>query len=140
MATHDDAGAEFRQVGHRLIDLLGDYLDGIEELDVFPEASPAGLEELFAGPLPRSGVPLAEVVAELEEKLLPNCTHVGHPGYFGFITPSPLPAGALADLLARCSTKTRGHGRSGPAQSPWSAAWFVGFATLSAMTAPRAGI
>jgi glutamate/tyrosine decarboxylase-like PLP-dependent enzyme len=114
MATHDDAGAEFRQVGHRLIDLLGDYLDGIEELDVFPEASPAGLEELFAEPLPRSGVPLAEVVAELEEKLLPNCTHVGHPGYFGFITPSPLPAGALADLLASVLNQNPGAWAIGP--------------------------
>jgi glutamate/tyrosine decarboxylase-like PLP-dependent enzyme len=75
---------------------------------------PAGLEELFAEPLPRSGVPLAEVVAELEEKLLPNCTHVGHPGYFGFITPSPLPAGALADLLASVLNQNPGAWAIGP--------------------------
>jgi glutamate/tyrosine decarboxylase-like PLP-dependent enzyme len=54
MATHDDAGAEFRQVGHRLIDLLGDYLDGIEELDVFPEAS-RGARGALRGAAPAFG-------------------------------------------------------------------------------------
>src|SRR5919109_4947202 len=56
MSVSDDAGAEFREVGHRLIDLLADYLDGIEELDVFPEAAPAELESLFSEPLPPGGM------------------------------------------------------------------------------------
>ena len=114
MSVSDDAAAEFREVGHRLVDLLADYLDGIEGLDVFPDASPEELEQLFAEPLPREGVPLAGVVAELEEKLLPNCTHVGHPGYFGFITPSPLPAGGLADLLASVLNQNPGAWAIGP--------------------------
>jgi aromatic-L-amino-acid decarboxylase len=114
MSVSDDAAAEFREVGHRLVDLLADYLEGIEELDVFPEASPLELEQLFAEPLPREGVPLADVVTELEEKLLPNCTHVGHPGYFGFITPSPLPAGGLADLLASVLNQNPGAWAIGP--------------------------
>jgi glutamate/tyrosine decarboxylase-like PLP-dependent enzyme len=114
MSASDDAAAEFREVGHRLIDLLADYLGGIEGLDIFPDASPLELEDLFAEPLPREGVPLAEVVGELEEKLLPNCTHVGHPGYFGFITPSPLPAGGLADLLASVLNQNPGAWAIGP--------------------------
>jgi aromatic-L-amino-acid/L-tryptophan decarboxylase len=114
MSVSDDAAAEFRQVGHRLVDLLAEYLERIEELDVFPDASPLELEELFAEPLPGAGVPLTDVVAELEEKLLPNCTHVGHPGYFGFITPSPLPAGALADLLASVLNQNPGAWAIGP--------------------------
>jgi glutamate/tyrosine decarboxylase-like PLP-dependent enzyme len=114
MSLPDDAAAEFRQVGHRLVDVLADYLDGIEQLDVFPNASPVELEKLFAEPLPRAGVPLAEVVAELEEKLLPNCTHVGHPGYLGFITPSPLPAGGLADLLGSVLNQNPGAWAIGP--------------------------
>ncbi len=37
--------------------------------------------------------PFEEVLRELQEKLLPYCTHVGHPGYMGLITPSPNPVG-----------------------------------------------
>src|SRR5919109_1745039 len=114
MSASDDAVAEFRQVGHSLVDLLAEYLDGIEELDVFPDATPRELEKLFAEPLPHAGVPLADVVAELEDKLLPNCTHVGHPGYFGFITLSPLPAGGLADLLASVLNQNPGAWAIGP--------------------------
>ncbi|HUO72479.1 MAG TPA: pyridoxal-dependent decarboxylase, partial [Solirubrobacteraceae bacterium] len=114
MSVLDDAAAEFRHVGHRLVDRLADYLEGIEKLDVFPDADPVELEQLFAEPLPGEGAPLADVVAELEEKLLPNCTDVGHPGYFGFITPSPLPAGALADLLASVLNQNPGAWAIGP--------------------------
>jgi aromatic-L-amino-acid/L-tryptophan decarboxylase len=114
MAVPEDAAAEFRQVGHRLIDLLADYLEGIEELAVFPDASPAELERLFAEPLPRGEAPLAAVVGELEAKLLPHCTNVGHPGYLGFITPSPLPAGALADLVASVLNQNPGAWAIGP--------------------------
>ncbi|MCI0532445.1 MAG: pyridoxal-dependent decarboxylase, partial [candidate division Zixibacteria bacterium] len=41
-------------------------------------------------------------------KLVPNCCHVSHPGYFGFITPTPLPVGILADTL--CSTLNQNVG------------------------------
>ena len=114
MSVLDDAAAEFRHVGHRLVDRLADYLEGIEKLDVFPDADPVELEQLFAEPLPGEGAPLADLVAELEEKLLPNCTDVGHPGYFGFITSSPLPAGALADLLASVLNQNPGAWAIGP--------------------------
>src|SRR5262249_5224458 len=43
---------------------------------------------------------LDEVLSDLERTLIPNSIHVGHPGYMGLITPTPLPAGILADLLA----------------------------------------
>jgi glutamate/tyrosine decarboxylase-like PLP-dependent enzyme len=110
-----DETAEFRDVGHRLIDLLADYLETIEERRVFPEeVSPSELEELFAEPLPQAGSPLSDVVAELEEKLLPSSTHVGHPGYLGFITPSPLPAGGLADLVASVLNQNPGAWAIGP--------------------------
>ena len=34
---------EFREVGHRVVDLLAEYLEKIEERPVFPDAQPAAL-------------------------------------------------------------------------------------------------
>ena len=92
--------AEFRASGHHTIDLLADLLESVEEKPLFPAVEPKFLRELFDEPMPEGPTPLAEVVKTLEEKLLPYCTHVNHPGYFGLITRSPAPAGILGDLIA----------------------------------------
>ena len=90
---------EFRELGHRVVDLLAEYLDDIEEQPVFPNVEPATLARLFAEPLPLDPTPPETVLRELEQKLLPNCTNVGHPGYMGLITPSPNPIGIIADFI-----------------------------------------
>ena len=51
----------------------------------------------------------------LEQKLLPNCTHVGHPGYMGLITPSPSPIGIIADFLCSGLNQNVGTYTLGPA-------------------------
>src|ERR1039458_865400 len=88
---------EFRKLGHRVVDMLAEYLEHIEEKPVFPNVEPSLLTHLFAEPLPQDSSPPEKVLGELEEKLLPYCTHVGHPGYMGLITPSPNPVGIIAD-------------------------------------------
>src|SRR6266571_2366587 len=94
MDTH-----EFREVGHRMVDLLSEYLEHIEERPLFADVEPAKLNKLFAEPLPQNPSSSDEVLRQIEEKLLPYCTHVGHPGYFGLITPSPNLMGILADFI-----------------------------------------
>ncbi|HMK31042.1 MAG TPA: aminotransferase class I/II-fold pyridoxal phosphate-dependent enzyme [Terriglobales bacterium] len=108
-----DAG-EFRQVGHRVVDMLAEYLEHIEEKPVFSNAEPRLLAELFAEPLPQDPNTAAEVLGELEEKLLPYCTHVGHPGYMGLITPSPNPTGILADFICSALNQNIGAYTIGP--------------------------
>jgi aromatic-L-amino-acid/L-tryptophan decarboxylase len=105
---------EFRTIGHDVIDRLADYLDTVAERRLFPDVEPATLERLFAERLPREGMPARDVIAELDEKLLPYCTHVGHPGYFGLITPSPNPMGVLGDLIASALNQNPGAWTIGP--------------------------
>ena len=106
--------SEFRRVGHRLVDLLADHLAAVEQRPLFPTVEPARLNALFDEPLPEEGRPLDAVVDELEEKLLPYCTQVNHPGYFGLITPTPLPAGILGDLIASALNQNVGAYTIGP--------------------------
>ena len=106
---------EFRDLGHRVVDLLADYLEHIEEKPVFPNVDPKMLTKLFAEPLPQDPSPAGKVLSELEEKLLPYCTHVGHPGYMGLITPSPNPVGIIGDFICSALNQNIGAFTIGPA-------------------------
>ena len=105
---------EFREVGHRVVDLLAEYLEKIEERPVFPDVEPATLTKLFAEALPQDPSSAESVLGELEHKLLPNCTHVGHPGYMGLITPSPSPIGIIADFICSALNQNIGTYTLGP--------------------------
>src|SRR5579862_2259544 len=106
---------EFREVGHRVVDLLAEYLEHIEEKPVFPNVEPSTLTKFFAEPLPQESSSPEKVLAEVEEKLLPYCTHVGHPGYMGLITPSPNPVGVIGDFLCSALNQNIGAYSIGPA-------------------------
>jgi aromatic-L-amino-acid decarboxylase len=105
---------EFRDVGHRVVDFLAEYLDHIEEKRVFPDVEPRTLNELFAESLPQDPSSPETVLNELESKLLPYCTHVGHPGYMGLITPSPNPVGIVADFICSAINQNLGAYSIGP--------------------------
>lgn len=105
---------EFRDVGHRVVDLLTEYLDHIEEKRVFPDVEPRAVNGLFAESLPQDPSSSEDVLNELENKLLPYCTHVGHPGYMGLITPSPNPVGVIADFICSAINQNVGAYSIGP--------------------------
>src|SRR5580700_819909 len=105
---------EFRNVGHRVVDLLAEYLDNIEEKRVFPEVEPRTVSQLFSEPLPQDSSSPEAVLAEIESKLLPYCTNVGHPGYMGLITPSPNPTGIIADFICSAINQNLGAYSIGP--------------------------
>ncbi len=106
---------EFRTLGHRLIDILADQMASIEDRPLFPKITPRALHDLFDEPLPENGMPLDQIVTELEAKLLPNSAQINHPGYFGLITPTPAPAGILGDLIASSLNQNVGVWSSSPA-------------------------
>ena len=106
---------EFREVGHQVVELLAEYLEHIEEKPVFPNVEPSTLTKFFAEPLPQNPSSPEKVLAELQEKLLPYCTHVGHPGYMGLITPSPNPVGIIADFICSALNQNIGAYTIGPA-------------------------
>lgn len=105
---------EFRDLGHRAVDLFAEYLDRIEEKRVFPDVQPQTVNALFAEPLPQDPMSAESVLNELEAKLLPYCTNVGHPGYMGLITPSPNPVGIIADFICSALNQNVGAYSIGP--------------------------
>ncbi len=105
---------EFRSAGHYLIDYIADYLQAVENKPLFADVKPSFLNDLFNEPIPDQPQTLESIQKVLEEKLIPYCTHVNHPGYMGLITPSPNPAGILGDLLASALNQNLGAYTIGP--------------------------
>src|SRR5689334_18910794 len=105
---------EFRHAGHYLVDFIADYLQNVKNKPLFPDVKPGYLHALFDEGMPDGQMNLEELQKVLEEKLIPYCTHVNHPGYMGLITPSPNPAGILADFLASALNQNLGAWSIGP--------------------------
>jgi aromatic-L-amino-acid decarboxylase len=106
---------EFRSLGHRAVDYLADYFARVENEPLMPDADPSSLTRLFDEPLPQQGSDADSVFTELEQKLFPNSAQINHPGYFGYITPTPTPAGVIADLIASALNQNVGVWPSAPA-------------------------
>ena len=105
---------EFRRIGHRVIDDLASYFETVDEKPVFPSVRPEDVEALFDEPVPREASGAEAVLAELDEKLYPYCTHTGNGGYMGLITASPLPIGVIGDLIASGLNQNLGVYSIGP--------------------------
>ena len=91
----------FRKTGYQLVDTLSDFFETIRTRPVTPGESPKQLQDLLSQrPLPENGAAVEELLAKASSLLLNHSLFNGHPKFFGYITASPAPIGALADLLA----------------------------------------
>ncbi len=107
-------GHEARRIGEAVLDLIVDYLDGLEKRPLFDGSTPASVEERITGGAPRSGSDPLAILEEFRRDVLPHCIHVGHPSYFGLMTPSPTVVGVFADALASAINQNVGAWRISP--------------------------
>lgn len=97
-SLQQDAGGE---AGHRFADLTARYLTDAYagEGAVSTSKSAGELAERFDEPLPRHGVPLAEVLQRLERDVLADTNRLAHPMAMGHQVSPPLPAAIWTDAL-----------------------------------------
>ncbi|HYM25243.1 MAG TPA: aminotransferase class V-fold PLP-dependent enzyme [Vicinamibacterales bacterium] len=93
---------DFRAAGHALVDRVADFLSTLRDLPTAPDTTPAAVRAKIRADegVPRHGAPALEVMERAAELVLEGSTLNGHPRFFGYITSSAAPIGALADLLA----------------------------------------
>jgi len=92
---------EFRKIGHQLIDDISEFLSSIDKKPVTVKESPSELQGTLGNiSLPEKGIPATELISRATDLLLNHSLFNGHPKFFGYVTSSAAPIGALADLLA----------------------------------------
>src|SRR5229473_322633 len=95
----DPTSDEFRAAGHKLIDWIGDYLDGVDRYDVLSRVKPGDIDKQFAATPSVHGRPYEDLLAEVESKIIPGVTHWNHPAFFAYFSITGSQAGILAELL-----------------------------------------
>ncbi len=92
---------EFRESGHQLIELIGEFLQSIKHRPVTTSKSPSQIKKLLDhNHLPAKGTKAHDLLIKTSELLFEHSLLNGHPKFLGYITSSAAPIGALGELLA----------------------------------------
>jgi aromatic-L-amino-acid decarboxylase len=89
----------FRAAAHQVVDLMADYLAGVERYPVFPAIEPGSLGSLFAASAPEEGEPIEAILADYQRLIEPNATHWQHPGFLAYFGTTASGPGILGEML-----------------------------------------
>lgn len=103
-----------REMGYAFVDLIVEYLKGLEGRRVYGPVSPVGLDEMFAEPMPEEPTPLAELVQDCRTRVFPNTMAIGSRRYFGMMNPAPLPIAIFAEALTSAMNQNAASWRHAP--------------------------
>jgi len=101
-AVIDMSAEEFRSVGHTLIDNLADFLADLPGKKITKGLMPSEVRNIIdaALSLPETGSDSTQLLKKAVTVMTEYSLFNGHPKFFGYITSSPAPIGALGDLIA----------------------------------------
>jgi aromatic-L-amino-acid/L-tryptophan decarboxylase len=107
--------SEFRKAGRQLVERIAEFLCRLPDRPVTPNESPNVIREaLGTGALPEQGAEAMNLLDEAADLLFEHSTFNGHPRFWGVITSSAAPIGALGDLLAASVNPNMGGWIGGP--------------------------
>jgi aromatic-L-amino-acid/L-tryptophan decarboxylase len=93
---------EFRRLGYLVVDRIAEFLASLRDRSVTPGESPAAVREAMLAnrALPDEGADPEDLLRRSADLLINHSLFNGHPRFWGYITSSAAPIGALGDLLA----------------------------------------
>ncbi|KAJ8415694.1 hypothetical protein AAFF_G00402510 [Aldrovandia affinis] len=100
MTTCGMDAAEFRRRGKEMVDYIADYLENIEQRQVYPDVQPGYLRSLIPEEAPEEPDSYEDVVRDIERVIMPGVTHWNSPYFYAYFpTANSFPA-MLADMLS----------------------------------------
>jgi aromatic-L-amino-acid decarboxylase len=93
---------EFRRVGHELIDWIADYRDKAARgaWPVLPKITPGHMKRVLPAAPPGDPERIDAVLRDLNEVILPACTHWLDPRFFGYFPSNSSLAAVLGDYVS----------------------------------------
>jgi len=110
------SAASFRETGHHLVDRIADWLERMPDGPVTRQETADVVRRALDATrgLPETGTGARTLLDEATDLLFEHSLFNGHPRFFGYITSSPAPIGALGDLLASAINANVGAWRLSP--------------------------
>jgi aromatic-L-amino-acid decarboxylase len=91
--------ATFRTAAHAVVDVMADYLEGVEARAVFPAVEPGSLRPLFPSSAPEGPEAIEAILADYHALVEPNATHWQHPGFLAYFASTASGPGILGEML-----------------------------------------
>ena len=106
---------EFRRLGYQVVDRIADFLTSLPGRPVTPDETRQALQAALGGAaVPAQGTEPERLLEEAATLLFDHSLLNGHPRFWGYITSSAAPIGALGDLLAAVVNPNVGAGVLSP--------------------------
>jgi glutamate/tyrosine decarboxylase-like PLP-dependent enzyme len=115
-AALDMSATEFRSAGHDLVERIAGWLERLPDGPVTRDEPAAAVRGVLGAEraLPDTGTGAGALLDEAARLLFEHSLFNGHPRFFGYITSSAAPIGALGDLLAAAINPNVGAWRLSP--------------------------
>jgi aromatic-L-amino-acid decarboxylase len=91
---------EFRRAGHDLIDLIVDYIEGIEQRRVLPAVAPGDVRAALPEHPPAAAEGWDAVAADIDAVIIPGIASWQHPSWFAYFPANTSYPSILAELLS----------------------------------------
>ncbi|MBA3715985.1 MAG: hypothetical protein H0W76_26645, partial [Pyrinomonadaceae bacterium] len=105
---------EHRQLGQAVIEIISEYVRGLDDVRVCSTAQPTDLHALFDEPLPLDGVHAESIIETFRRDVIPHTMNIPSPRYYGLFNPTPLPIAVWADALASAINQNGAAWRNSP--------------------------
>lgn len=90
----------FRAAGYQIVDLIADYLSGVEAFPVSPAVRPGDVRARLPEHPPSAPEPFEAILADVRSVVLPGLTHWQHPSFFAYFPANTSYPSILGELLA----------------------------------------
>ena len=109
--------SDFRTDGHAAVEWAARYLERVDELPVLAQVNPGDLSARLPLSPPEQGEPFENVLADLDELIVPALTNWQHPRFFAYFAVTAAEPGILAELLAATLNQVAILWRASPAST-----------------------